>query len=266
MHKMKIHCTWGFDFEFYNEKQIEVFIDQPEKKQEIPGSMKILLNMESHAIIPQVADQIIKNQSEFDFILTFNEDVLSACKNAHLFEYGTSWIHDPYLFPLKRFEVSTLVGGKKSAPGHQLRNEVWNAQEQITVPKNFFISGNSPGNTKEFSDSKTLGKDKDPLFESQFHIAIENVKRKYYFTEKVMDCLYTKTVPIYYGATEIGNYFNLNGMYIVDNLKDIIEVCNGLNKDEYNNKKIFIEENFEKCKKFINIVERIKEKINELVK
>ena len=65
----------------------------------------------------------------FDYILTFDEEVLEKCKNARILEYGTTWIKDTYEFPKKIFEVSTLVGGKKITNGHTLRRDLWNRQE-----------------------------------------------------------------------------------------------------------------------------------------
>ena len=58
------------------------------------------------------------------------------------------------------------------------------------------------------------------------------------------------------------DYFNST----VDNVKDIINACNSLTPETYNEKKVFIEENFEKSKKFINITDRLEKKLIELIK
>ena len=57
-----------------------------------------------------------------------------------------------------------------------------------------------------------------------FHIVIEGFKNDHYYSEKLIDCLITKTVPIYWGHTEIGKYFNEMGMIQVDSASDIISV------------------------------------------
>eukprot|EP00620_Florenciella_sp_RCC1587_P021099 CAMPEP_0182561832 /NCGR_PEP_ID=MMETSP1324-20130603/4262_1 /TAXON_ID=236786 /ORGANISM="Florenciella sp., Strain RCC1587" /LENGTH=60 /DNA_ID=CAMNT_0024774579 /DNA_START=220 /DNA_END=399 /DNA_ORIENTATION=+ len=49
-----------------------------------------------------------------------------------------------------------------------------------------------------------------------FHIAIENVKSNGYFTEKLLDCFLTRTVPLYWGCPNIGEYFEVEGMIIID--------------------------------------------------
>ena len=33
-----------------------------------------------------------------------------------------------------------------------------------------------------------------------FHIAIENVSQRSYFSEKLLDCFLTRTVPVYWGC------------------------------------------------------------------
>ena len=191
---------------------------------------------------------------------------MKSCKNAYLFEYGTTFLKDPFEFTEKKFSVSTVVGGKNETTGHLMRHKLWERQEQIKIPKDFFLSGTFPGEIKHARNTQTLGVEKNILFDSQFHIAIENIKRDYYFTEKLIDCLKTKTIPIYYGSKEIGNYFNKEGMYIVNSVDEIIDVCNNLTENTYNEKIKFIEENFEKSKRFWDYKEAIKNKLKELIK
>ena len=45
-----------------------------------------------------------------------------------------------------------------------------------------------------------------------FSIAIENASYETYFTEKLLDCFATGTIPVYYGAPDIGDYFNKDGI------------------------------------------------------
>jgi hypothetical protein len=46
-----------------------------------------------------------------------------------------------------------------------------------------------------------------------FQVVIENSSRNGYFTEKLIDCLITGTVPIYYGCPNLEDYgFNMGGI------------------------------------------------------
>jgi hypothetical protein len=41
----------------------------------------------------------------------------------------------------------------------------------------------------------------------KYHIVIENSSTKYYWTEKLADCYICESYPIYYGCTNVGDYF-----------------------------------------------------------
>ena len=74
-----------------------------------------------------------------------------------------------------------------------------------------------------------------------FSIAIENGVYSNYYTEKIMDCFATGTVPVYMGSPDIGDMFNPNGIITIDENFDLAD----LNKDLYESMSDAIEENFE---------------------
>lgn len=74
---------------------------------------------------------------------------------------------------------------------------------------------------------------KNALFESMFHIAIENAFDEHYFSEKLMDCFATYTIPIYMGCPNIGDYFNLDGMILISPGVNITDVLNRLTVSDY---------------------------------
>ena len=84
-----------------------------------------------------------------------------------------------------------------------------------------------------------------------FHIAIENSKINNYFSEKLLDCFATSTVPVYWGCPNIGEFFNTDGMILFNNpqevnIDDIILHANEI----YESKKEAIKDNYERVKKF----------------
>ena len=266
MKNVIINCSWGLDFDLYSEHGVEVFVDfysfRPRQNNKIK---RILIIIEPPEIIHNYTKMAINAQKQVDYIFTHNQDILDNCDNAILFEFGTSWIKETYKIPEKMFEVSTLVGGKLMAQGHHLRQQLWYKENDIKIPKKFFISGNMSSGLKNQNNNSVLGKSKEPLFDSQFHIVIENTKRKNWFTEKIIDSLNTKTIPIYYGCPNIGDYFDIRGMFIVNSVQEIINVCNSLTEDSYKEKLKYVEKNYLLSKKFIKIDDRIKEKIKELI-
>jgi hypothetical protein len=56
----------------------------------------------------------------------------------------------------------------------------------------------------------------DGLKDYRFSIVMENATYANMFTEKITDCFMTGTIPIYYGISNIGDYFDTNGILILN--------------------------------------------------
>ncbi len=78
------------------------------------------------------------------------------------------------------------------------------------------------GNRNDIEEAR-IGK-VDVFSKSQFGVAIENTSHRGYFTEKILDLFLLKTLPIYWGCSNIGDYFNLDGILRVDNVDDMVYV------------------------------------------
>jgi len=61
-------------------------------------------------------------------------------------------------------------------------------------------------------------------------------------------------------------FFDIRGMFIVDNLKEIIDVSNSITHDTYKNMEKFVNINYESSKKFTDNKEMFKQKILEIIK
>jgi len=88
---------------------------------------------------------------------------------------------------------------------------------------------------------KEIANKEEGLCDYMFSVAIENGQYETYFTEKLLDCFATGTIPVYLGAPDVGNYFNKNG--IID-LTEEFEVS----EEIYYSKMDAIKENLEKAK------------------
>lgn len=265
MKDIKVFCSWELEIDLKHDKQIELYVDTIPSTTVPEGVVRFVFLLEPPEIY-NISDQALfglKNNT-YNFLLTHNQDLIDASEKAHLFEFATTWVRN-YRFPKKEFSISTLVGGKLLAPGHHLRQKLWFKENRITVPKRFFLSGNF-GGLENYNNNPILGSDKLPLFDSQFHICIENVKRKNWFTEKLIDCLQTKTVPIYYGCPNIGDWFDLRGFIVAESLDDIVDACNSLTDESYEKMLPFVESNFEKSKYYATIDNRLADKILEILK
>jgi len=265
MKKIKVFCSWELEIDLEHEKQVELYVDKIPGTPIPPDTVRFVFLLEPPEIMDLSSHALMGLQNNtYNYLFTHNQALIDAHPRALLFPFGTSWVKN-YSFPDKDFGVSALVGGKTMADGHFLRQKLWFKEDRITVPRSFYLSGNF-GGIENYNNNPVLGKDKSPLFDSQFHICIENTKRQNWFTEKLIDCLQTKTVPVYWGCPNIGDWFDTRGFIVVDNLGEIIEKCNDLTPEIYNDMLPFIEENYNKSLEYVNIGERLKNKILNILK
>jgi hypothetical protein len=94
----------------------------------------------------------------------------------------------------------------------------------------------------------------------------ENTRENNYFTEKIIDCFVTKTIPVYWGCPNIEKYFNINGIIVVEDIHDLFNKISSFSEDDYNCKLPFIEENYFKALKYVEQDKRIENVIMDYVK
>jgi hypothetical protein len=117
--------------------------------------------------------------------------------------------------------ISTVVGSKCLTEGHRIRQALYfNQQSLQALPFIMFRSCAQPLlpalGQNPFLESKDIAA-KHVLFDTfQFHLAIENSRQENYFTEKLIDCLVTKTIPLYYGCPNIHEYFDTTGWIVLE--------------------------------------------------
>ena len=251
------------DIYLKEDKNIIVFVDSlPEKnlvKKE--NDIWIYIQVESYYILSHKMVYIY--DYDFDLILTFTEHFYNKKKTYKFLPYNkVYWIAptfelqknlnlpsiEPinYIIKNKKYQISMICGKKNWAPGHKLRRKIWEYQKNMIFPKKFRYSQDY-GDLKLFDDNKKISssKDKTELFiDSMFHIAIENNQATDYFTEKLIDCFVSKTIPIYYGCPNIGDYFELRGMIIINDIDDVKNLNNILSEKYYNDRLHWIEDNY----------------------
>ena len=176
----------------------------------------------------------LQYQNKFELILTLDPEILDATPKAHFFPFGMTWIRPEDQEREKEFSVSMICGGKDWMPGHKIRREVWARQGEIKTPKRFWRS--SQGTPPGFADNPQLESAlhrKCVAFDSMFHLCIENATDKNYFSEKLLDCFVTKTIPIYWGCSNIREYFTTMGIIQVQTAQDLIDAANNVTETMY---------------------------------
>lgn len=266
MAKIKINSYWLKELpnaEFNS--SVELWVDNFNGVTNSNLDYKLFLWQEPQEILP-IRNELIRQSKNFNYIITCDEILLNSINNGILLEYGSSWINtEKYRNFNKEFSISTVCGLKKQLIGHKNRHLLWARQHEIKTPKKFYFSKGA--NTLQRGGNLELHDLKEPLFDSMFHICIENVSEKYHFTEKLIDALVCKTIPIYMGCTNISDYFNPKGMFSVNSIDEMINICNSLTTEDYYNRLTYIEENYEIALKFRdfrgNLTKKIKELVNE---
>ena len=138
-------------------------------------------------------------------------------ENVVQFAVVDSWVDGnvvDYNFP-KTKECSLIASGKQDLQGHKLRHQIvaWVRENGFKV--DVLGRGFAPFELKQ-----------EGLLPYHYSVVIENVQETDYFTEKLLDCLLCSTLPIYWGAPNIRDYFDLNGMIICHSARDIQKAIN----------------------------------------
>jgi hypothetical protein len=133
--------------------------------------------------------------------------------------------------------MSMIYSHKQWTPGHKLRHQLAQMVEGLEL----FGSG-----TGKYLKSKDVG-----LADFMYSIIIENNRTEKYFTEKILDCFATGTIPIYWGCPNIGDYFSEKGIMSFEKVEDLPELFSKLEDPEYYNHLLpYVKENYEKVQEY----------------
>jgi len=219
------------------------------------AALKVLVQMEPDEVLGL---DLLSGAGEFDLVLAWDEDFLKL-PNAELFPFGNCWIDWESLGcgALKWDVVSFITSDKGLTEGHELRLGVWNKLHGHKKIGGFeLIKHQSPPWVPS----------KNPFYETaKFSIAIENVKQNNWFTEKLIDCFATNTVPIYWGAPNIGDFFNTRGIITFDTVDELMDILSSLHSEQYGNRLDVMRDNFERSKQYWGFHERIRDRILERI-
>lgn len=208
-------------------------------------------------------DWILKNSESFSFILTWSDRILKKCSNSRLLIYGESWVdHNGeeviYNTDNKKFEISFIRGKKLQAGGHLLRHQIFNRQDEIIIPCRFYAE------TKMTTPTDVINSKIMAHQEAMYSLVIENTSHHNYFTEKISDCMLMKTIPLYWGCSNIEKFYNPDGIIKIESDDDAIEKINKLTPEYYFEKKEAIEENWNLALKYRHYVTRIYSILKEI--
>ena len=257
-----------------NEGDVVIYTDKFLYKIDPNAKKNIALLIESPEYHRQYYDYISTNNNKFDLVLTFDRSLLDRGENFRVNLYGTCWLHDSYINLWPKSKLCSMVTSYKSCTsGHKFRHVITNYL--VGHYTNVDIYGgkytklpymtSTPFTPEHSSRHITNGKI-NALKEYMFSITIENYKQDYYFTEKLLDCFLTGTVPIYYGCPSIGNFFNCDGIIMIDKLEDLSKILPSLDTKLYDDMQPYIEENYKRAQEYKTFIINEKEILDKLEK
>ena len=203
----------------------------------VESECKIAWIIESPAYHKFAYDYIKENSYKFNNVFTCSKDILNYIKNGIFLPIGGCWIKEKDRGISEKIKIVSIISSyKKLLEGHNLRHEI------IKKFKNIYIYGNGYNPIK----NKIEG-----LKDYCFSIVIENTKEDYYFTEKLIDCFVTGTIPIYWGCPSISDFFDINGMICFNSLEDLHNILDNLTVELYNSKIEHIKNNYLLSQKYL---------------
>ena len=208
-------------------------------------------------------DWTIQNKDTFAAILTWDDKILNNCENAVFLPFGHTWFKsDQYEKEHKKeFKVAHLCGELLKSYGHQMRHEILAREKEIQIPTKFY---KTIGDRHNIEDAR-IGKE-EVFGDAQYGVAIENFSHRGWFSEKILDCFLLKTIPIYWGCSNIGDFFNKEGIIEFGNVDDFIYISNKLNGEYYHQHINAIKDNYQKALQYVNYEKNITNKITEIFK
>jgi len=222
----------------------------------------------------EIYNCILENYEKFDVILTHDKNLLEKLPNTQFVpgcevimfnrlpspntntmppfkpdEFENFDMPDDVFQIYKKIKlVSTVASNKTFLPGHVRRLEMLN-----TVKNRIDVYGTCQKALFGFETRDSSKGKFNALKDYAFSIAIENLSHEvddYYFTEKIVDCFVTGTVPIYYGCPNIHKFFDQKGILIFTNEQELSDILDSLSIDLYYSMMDSIKYNFEKSLKY----------------
>lgn len=254
-----------------------------------PSSYKVFVSCNEPASSPNREPpwRIVENAHQYNLILTTDQEVLDRVPHSVLFPYGTTWLskgqnkHNDCLGVFdesvleqvqnKENNISFMSTNHFGHAGYDMRRLIWNNRHLIKPKTVFysstrFITNQKSWNGQLFSETIHDGllpnDDKINLFKSMFSIVIESNKEPWYFSEKIVDALLTKTIPIYWGCTNIGTFFDERGIMSFNTIEEFFEKINTINENTYEQMLPYVQKNYETAKQYgRSIFDRVKDTI-----
>lgn len=181
------------------------------------GRTNVALLIEPPCISTTHYQKVIELADKFDYILTYDRNLLRAGQMYYgdqkflFYPFGLTYIarNDWSVYPKSEF-CSMTYSEKTITEGHKLRHAI---AAHPSTSRMIDLFGTGAGRKIDYK--------LESLKPYMFSVVVENCRYATWFTEKLIDCFATGTVPIYYGAPDIKNFFNEEGILYFDTVQSL---------------------------------------------
>ena len=219
--------------------------------------VKVLWLMEPKAYDFRAYNNVPKFENEFNIILTHDVELLKRDPEKYVYlPADTTIIEDKSIAMHKKSKLTSFIYSKKQfLEGHKMRFEI----AEYLKDKEHSIESFGHG-------CKPIKRKADALKDYCFSIAVENSSAENYFTDKILDCFVTGTIPIYWGCPNVFDYFNKDGILYFKTLEELETILASLTIEKYESMLEAAKENFEKAKYYMRlddiVLDTIVDKLN----
>lgn len=192
---------------------------------------KVAMLIEPRTIQPTVYEWVEQHHDEFDMIFTHDDKILLLENTAEI--YFMNW-YKTYDVP-KTKAISMVCSNKALCNEHRQRQRL---ADKLGDKVDHY--GTYKGTYSDYYDCRA---------EYMFEVVVDNCWDGYWVSEKLMNPLASKTIPIYKGAMKgyMPDWLDKDGVIFVDDIKDIPEIVDEILKDpegEYKKRLTAVEKNY----------------------
>lgn len=238
------HLEWDGISVFTDEMALSPIVD------EVKSKYKIAWAFESPVIKPHLYNSADLVLDKFDEIWICNPEAVKATPDNYIqlnekvkqCYFGACWVPEEFCEIHEKTKFISMVASKKNwAQGHRLRHVIAEKYaNKIDLWGSAYKWFDNEGEARVF-----------PFREYRYSIVIENCRYPGYFTDKIIDCFATGTIPIYWGNPKMGELFDRRGFYTWETPDELDRILNyEISEDDYEHKYPYIFENFKRFKEY----------------
>lgn len=210
---------------------------------------RYLSMIETPSIVPWQYEYLLSNRhiaDNFDYIFTYDERILNSFSNARFVQWFACPLYKQY-----ENDISQLLLKKNKIVSILSSNKTMCEQHKIRISFANILKQNRLADTYGTFDGGGYASLDEVLTPYRFNVCIENYISDYMFSERLSDCFASLTIPVYFGAKKISEFFNEDGIIFISENTDIAKCVKTLcTKEFYDDHIEAVIDNYNRIKKY----------------